>query len=154
MANFKEAFAAARGAKKATFDWNGKSYSTQLKGEPAGMTKGPKARPEPAGAQRPKARPANKGPSVMSEAPKQGNAPRTEPSPTTTSATPLRKAAGTPFAASRTNPKVTPLGKSTGIGGRAAEAVKGLVGALRGKPAAKPKTAFKTPNRATVGKKK
>jgi hypothetical protein len=49
---------------------------------------------------------------------------------------------------------VIPLGKSKGIGGRAAEAVKGLMGALKGKPAAKPKTAFKTPNRATVGKKK
>ena len=85
---FKEAFADARAAKKATFDWNGKSYSTQLKGEEAGKTQRPKARPKAseadrpkvAGAQRPKARPANKGPSVMSEGPAQGKAPKADAS--------------------------------------------------------------------------
>jgi hypothetical protein len=83
---FKEAFADARSKKQATFDWKGKSYSTQLKGEEAGKTQRPKARPKAseaerpkvAGAQRPKARPANKGPSVMSEAPKQGTAPKAD----------------------------------------------------------------------------
>jgi hypothetical protein len=148
MANFKEAFAAARNAKKATFDWNGKSYSTQLKGEPAGMTKGPKARPKPPGAERPKARPKPPGAEPAA-------AQRADASP------PNKNRKYTPAAAQRAdasppnkNRKYTPMGESTGIGGRAAEAVKGLMGALRGKPAAKPKTAFKTPDRSTVGKKK
>jgi hypothetical protein len=75
---FKEAFADARAKKQATFDWNGKSYSSQLKGEEAGKTQRPKARPKAAGAERPKARPANKGPAVMSDAPAQGKAPKAD----------------------------------------------------------------------------
>jgi hypothetical protein len=66
---------------------------------------------------------------------------------------PARVAAGTPFAPSRTNPKVIPLGKTKHIGGRAAEAVKGLIGALKGKPSSKPKEAPRTPNRAEAYKK-
>jgi len=50
MTPFEKAFASARSAKKATFDFNGKKYSTQLKGEAAGAT------------QRPADRPANQGP--------------------------------------------------------------------------------------------
>ena len=49
MATFKEAFASARKAGKATFTWNGNSYNTKTK-EEAGMKTSP----------RPKARPANK----------------------------------------------------------------------------------------------
>ena len=151
---FKEAFADARSKKQATFDWNGKSYSTQLKGEEAGKTQRPKARPQPAGAKRPKARPANPGPSVMSEAPAQGKTPKPDAQVV------AAKAGSTPKVgklAEKPAPKVIPLGKSNGIGGRAAEAVKSFMGAIRGKPAAKPKAAFKTPNRADVapkGKKK
>lgn len=74
---FKEAFADARSKKQATFDWNGKSYSTQLKGEEAGKTQRPKARPKAAGAERPKARSGGK-PSVMADAPAQGKAPKAD----------------------------------------------------------------------------
>jgi hypothetical protein len=162
---FKEAFADARSKKQATFDWNGKSYSTQLKGEEAGKTQRPKARPQPAGAKRPKARPANKGPVVMSEAPAQSKTPKPDAQVVAGKAGNEAKAAAFLASAKKENaartaaagPKVTPLGKSNGIGGRAAEAVKSFMGALRGKPAAKPKAAFKTPNRADVapkGKKK
>jgi hypothetical protein len=170
---FKEAFADARSKKQATFDWNGKSYSTQLKGEEAGKTQRPKARPKApeadrpkvAGAQRPKARPANKGPSVMADAPAQGKAPKPDAQVVAGKAGNEAKAAAFLASAKKENaartaaaaPKVIPLGKSNGIGGRAAEAVKSFMGALRGKPAAKPKAAFKTPNRADVapkGKKK
>lgn len=162
---FKEAFADARSKKQATFDWNGKSYSTQLKGEEAGKTQRPKARPQPAGAKRPKARPASPGPSVMSEAPAQGKTPKPDAQVVAAKAGNEAKAAAFLASAKKENaartaaagPKVTPLGKSNGIGGRAAEAVKSFMGALRGKPAAKPKAAFKTPSRADVapkGKKK
>lgn len=175
MASFKEAFAAARKEKGAgkTFTWQGKSYTTDLASEKKapGETR-PKARPKPPGAERPKARPSNTGPSVMSEAPKQGKAPKAEPSVTTVAAkkpvaqradasppnknpklAPTRKAAGTPFAPSRSNPKVSPLGKSTGIGGRAAEAVKSFLGGFKVN-AGKNKTVAKAPNRSDVTRKK
>ena len=47
MASFKKAFAEAREAKRQTFEWNGKKYSTKLKGEDdKGMrTTKPKKRP-------------------------------------------------------------------------------------------------------------
>jgi hypothetical protein len=44
MANFKQAFAAARKAGKGTFSWNGKKYTTELKKE--SKTVKPKARPK------------------------------------------------------------------------------------------------------------
>jgi hypothetical protein len=164
---FKEAFAAARKAKKATFEWpigSGDKFTTQLDGEDAGKTQRPKARPKAAGAERPKARPGGK-PSVMADAPAQGKAPKADAPVVAGKAGNDAKAAAFLANAKKENaartaaagPKVTPLGKSNGIGGRAAEAVKSFMGALQGKPAAKPKAAFKTPNRADVapkGKKK
>ena len=120
MTSFSKAFAAARKEKGAgkTFQWNGKTYTTDLASEKSTT---------PSSSPRAKAKPA-----------KESSA---------------RIAAGTPFAPSRTNPKVIPLGKTNHIGGRAAEAVKGLIGALKGKPSSKPKEAFKTPNRAEAYKK-
>ena len=120
MTSFSKAFAAARKEKGAgkTFQWNGKTYTTDLASEKSTT---------PSASPRPKAKLA-----------KESSA---------------RVAAGTPFAPSRTNPKVIPLGKTSHIGGRAAEAVKGLIGALKGKPSSKPKEAFKTPNRAEAYKK-
>lgn len=48
MASFKEAFAKARKDGKQTFEWNGKSYNTKMKGEDDGgkRTTRPKARPK------------------------------------------------------------------------------------------------------------
>lgn len=48
MANFKEAFAAARKAGKSTFTWNGKSYNTKLRSDLAPKTSSkPRAKPAP-----------------------------------------------------------------------------------------------------------
>lgn len=126
MASFKAAFAAARKEKGAgkTFQWNGKTYTTDYASEKSTT---------PSTSPRPKAKPAKEAPAAKES--------------------PARVAAGTPFAPSRTNPKVIPLGKTNHIGGRAAEAVKGLIGALKGKPSSKPKEAPKTPNRAEAYKK-
>lgn len=172
MASFKEAFAAARkelGAGK-TFTWQGKSYTTDLASE---KKSGSKKTTTPEYSPRPKAMPERKGtttttpgmtrrggadtrpkdqkPAAMTTAPKQGKAPAADAQITTKVAT--RKAAGTPFAPSRANPKVTPLGKSKGIGGRAAEAVKSFIGGFKVN-AGKNKTVAKAPNRADVGKAK
>jgi hypothetical protein len=130
MTSFSKAFAAARKEKGAgkTFRWpdkNGKLYTTDYASEKSTT---------PSSSPRAKAKPTKEAPAAKAESP-------------------TRVAAGTPFAPSRTNPKVIPLGKTKHIGGRAAEAVKGLIGALKGKPSSKPKEAFKTPNRAEAYKK-
>jgi hypothetical protein len=126
MTSFSKAFAAARKEKGAgkTFSWNGKTYTTDYASEKSTT---------PSSSPRAKAKPTKEAPAAKES--------------------PARVAAGTPFAPSRTNPKVIPLGKTKHIGGRAAEAVKGLIGALKGKPSSKPKEAFKTPNRAEAYKK-
>ena len=126
MTSFSKAFAAARKEKGAgkTFQWNGKTYTTDYASEKSTT---------PSSSPRAKAKPAKEAPAAKESS--------------------ARVAAGTPFAPSRTNPKVIPLGKTSHIGGRAAEAVKGLIGALKGKPSSKPKEAFKTPNRAEAYKK-
>jgi hypothetical protein len=126
MTSFSKAFAAARKEKGAgkTFSWNGKTYTTDYASEKSTT---------PSSSPRAKAKPTKEAPAAKES--------------------PARVAAGTPFAPSRTNPKVIPLGKTKHIGGRAAEAVKGLIGALKGKPSSKPKEAPKTPNRAEAYKK-
>ncbi len=136
---FKEAFADARAKKQATFDWKGKSYSTQMKGEEAGKTQRPKARPAAPGAARPKARPANKGPAVMSDAPAQGKAPKADANVTTASAT-VKK----PTARAASVKAVTDTEKAPAKGGYSDRNPTYV---------AKPKVAAKTPNRADVAPK-
>ena len=53
MANFKDAFAAARKAGKSKFTWNGKSYTTELRSDAAPKTSA-----------RPTAKPSTKKPAV------------------------------------------------------------------------------------------
>lgn len=194
MATFKSAFAEARAAflkgGPKTFTWQGKSYTTDLASETKKKPKAetaPPRRPKPPGAERPRSRPANTGPSVMSEAPKKGNAPAADAPLTTKPATGngnklaieqskalTKKRAETKAALDNTakqgggrldegvkrmnarkaaGPKFTPLGKSTGIGGRAAEAVKSFMSGFKVN-ADKNKTVAKAPNRAEVGKAK
>lgn len=179
--SFKSAFAAARkelGAGK-TFEWGGKKYTTDLASDTTKKADGPtrpKANPKAGGTTATAPGTTRRG-GADTRPKKTGGTTTTTPGmtrrggadtrPKTAAVTPaaatptvtvkpaaVRQAAGTPFAASPKNPKVTPLGKSTGIGGRLAEAVKSIGAALKGKPAAKPATAFKTPNRADVGKKR
>ena len=150
MASFKEAFAAARKAKKATFEWpigSGEKFTTQVKGEEAGKTQRPQARPKAseadrpkvAGAQRPKARPANKGPSVMADAPAQGKAPKTDAKITTAPAT-VKK----PTVRAASVRAVTDTEKAPAKGGYSDRNPTYVAG---------PKTTFKTPNRADVAPK-
>jgi hypothetical protein len=142
MASFKEAFAAARKAKKATFEWpigSGDKFTTQLDGEDAGKTQRPKARPKAAGAERPKARPGNKGPAVMSDAPAQGKAPKADAKVTTVSAT-VKK----PTARAATVKAVTDTEKAPARGGYSDRNPTYVP---------KPKVAAKTPSRADVAPK-
>jgi hypothetical protein len=135
---FKEAFAAAREGKQATFTWKGKSYSTQLKGEEAGKSQRPKARPKAAGATRPKARPGGK-PSVMSEAPAQGTAPKTDAKISMASAT-----ANRPVVRAASVKAVPDTEKPPAKGGYSDRNPTYVP---------KPKVAAKTPNRADVAPK-
>lgn len=97
MASFKEAFAAARKAKGAgaSFEWNGKTYSTNRADDAKSTPTKPKARPtqapkKPAAATPDKApkKPSapSKGPSVMSTAPAQPKAPTSGAKVTVTAA--------------------------------------------------------------------
>jgi hypothetical protein len=90
----------------------------------------------------------------MSESPKQGKAPTPDAQIVTKSATAKPAVAQRADASPpNKNRKYTPMGKSTGIGGRAAEAVKGFMSGFKVN-AGKNKTVAKAPNRADVGKAK
>ena len=91
--SFKAAFAAARKAGKKTFDWNGKPYTTELKADAPVASKGPKARPKPAGEAAKPAAPkasAGSGPKARPKAAKAAPA----PAAAKPAAKPAKKASG------------------------------------------------------------
>lgn len=130
MTPFQKAFAEARKGSKATFMFEGKKYTTRLKGEAEGITNRPKTRSgseaKPLSSQRPKTRPEADKPSA---APATSQRPKTRPGAAGAS-TPSNKPPAVTSTAPVRGPDPKPAAPIKGVPARDNKPKQGVLGRL------------------------